>query len=139
MPTTEQMTVSLSSATNCPVSGGMAVLKACGKTMSRKVLKVPSPGARRLKLPMPHGADARTQDFAEKRAVVQGEGQDAGYHQRQVDADERRAVMDKGHQHDGGQGTEHIHVHLDEPGHDLVLEEAHEGQENAEPEGAQRR
>ena len=45
MPTTEQMTVSLSSATNCPVSGGMAVLKAWGKTMSRKVLKVPSPRA----------------------------------------------------------------------------------------------
>ena len=46
MPTTEQMTVSLSSATNCPVSGGMAVLKAWGKTMSRKVLKVPSPRER---------------------------------------------------------------------------------------------
>lgn len=117
MPTTEQMTVSLSSATNCPVSGRHGGLEGLRENDEPEGLEGAEPeGARRLKLPMPHGADARTQDFAEKRAVVQGEGQDAGYHQRQVDADERRAVVDKGHQHDGGQGTEHIHVHLDEPG-----------------------
>lgn len=89
-------------------------------------------------LTIAHSTHTGTQDLTEERTVVQSEGEDTRHHERQINADEGRAVVDEGNEHDGRQGTEHVHISGNETRHHLVVEKAHQGKENTQPEGAQR-